>query len=39
MRRMPDEQVVGPIDIQGSNAPFVPEFSPPPVLIPVPGAG
>uniref|UniRef100_A0ACD5V624 Uncharacterized protein n=1 Tax=Avena sativa TaxID=4498 RepID=A0ACD5V624_AVESA len=39
MRRMPDEQIVGATDVQGPNAPFVPEFPPPPLLIPLPGAG
>jgi hypothetical protein len=39
MRRMPDEQIVGAIDVQGSDAPFVPEFSSSPLLIPVCGAG
>ncbi|CAM0946893.1 unnamed protein product [Alopecurus aequalis] len=39
MRRMPDEQIVGAIEVQGSNAPSVPGFSPPPLLIPLPGSG
>jgi hypothetical protein len=35
----PDDQMFDTFRGQGSNAPFVAEFPPPPILMPVPGAG
>ncbi|PNT65874.1 hypothetical protein BRADI_3g03840v3 [Brachypodium distachyon] len=39
IRQIPDEQISGAFDLHGLNAPFAPESLPPPLLIPVPGAG
>lgn len=35
----PDDQMFDAFRGRGSNAPFVAEFPPPPILMPVPGAG
>ncbi|KAL6629829.1 hypothetical protein ACP70R_029594 [Stipagrostis hirtigluma subsp. patula] len=39
IKRSPDEHMVDATNGRGSNAAPVPELSPPPLLIPVPGAG